>query len=238
MSSQDKSLQCSDCGATFTFTAEEQEFFVAKGFSNEPERCPSCRQASKAERCGYGAYRTLRQMFRQQRGERIRHQHTHVVRSFAESCDGKIEAEFGIRALNQVNVTDQQIPCVVRGEFLGDGFERHLRPDAGNVTQRDANDAGHIRSAGVRPLEHFSKLELPHECFFAELLNVLFLETLAFFFEERFLNLLAHFGDGLEMLVAFVLHKHDEERRRGFNDLAQLAGLQAERGVHKFLSQH
>ncbi|MFC1914617.1 zinc-ribbon domain containing protein [Chloroflexota bacterium] len=27
MSFQDKSLECSDCGATFTFSAEEQEFF-------------------------------------------------------------------------------------------------------------------------------------------------------------------------------------------------------------------
>jgi len=45
MSLQDKSLQCSDCGTTFTFSAEEQEFFASKGYTNEPERCPSCRQA-------------------------------------------------------------------------------------------------------------------------------------------------------------------------------------------------
>ena len=68
MSFQEKSLQCSDCGATFTFTAEEQEFFASKGFTNEPKRCPSCRQARKTERNGsgsgsYGYNRTQRQMF-------------------------------------------------------------------------------------------------------------------------------------------------------------------------------
>jgi len=66
MSFQDKSLQCADCGATFTFSVEEQEFFASKGYTNEPKRCPSCREARKAERygssSGYG-YRPQRQMF-------------------------------------------------------------------------------------------------------------------------------------------------------------------------------
>ena len=31
MSFQDKSIQCSDCGKTFTFSAEDQEFFLTKG---------------------------------------------------------------------------------------------------------------------------------------------------------------------------------------------------------------
>jgi CxxC-x17-CxxC domain-containing protein len=65
LSFEDKTLQCSDCGATFTFSAEEQEFFQSKGYTNEPKRCPACRQARKAERYGssggYG-YRP-RQMF-------------------------------------------------------------------------------------------------------------------------------------------------------------------------------
>jgi CxxC-x17-CxxC domain-containing protein len=52
MAFQDKTLQCSDCGATFTFTAEEQEFYKSKGYTNEPKRCPACRQARKAERYG------------------------------------------------------------------------------------------------------------------------------------------------------------------------------------------
>jgi hypothetical protein len=54
MSFQDKSILCSDCGATFVFSAEEQEFFQSKGFTNEPKRCPSCRRAKKAERSSGG----------------------------------------------------------------------------------------------------------------------------------------------------------------------------------------
>jgi CxxC-x17-CxxC domain-containing protein len=65
MSFQDKSIQCSDCGTTFTFTAEEQELFASRGYTNEPKRCQPCRQARKSERygnSGYG-YRPQRQMF-------------------------------------------------------------------------------------------------------------------------------------------------------------------------------
>ena len=56
MSSQDKSLQCSDCGSAFTFSAEEQDFFQTKGYTNEPKRCPECRQARKTERSGSSNY--------------------------------------------------------------------------------------------------------------------------------------------------------------------------------------
>ncbi|MFC2005254.1 zinc-ribbon domain-containing protein [Chloroflexota bacterium] len=54
MSFEDKSLQCSDCSTTFTFTAGEQEFYQTKGFTNEPKRCPDCRRANKANRSGSG----------------------------------------------------------------------------------------------------------------------------------------------------------------------------------------
>ena len=63
MKFEDKSLQCSDCGATFTFSASEQEFFASKGYTNEPKRCPSCRQARKAERYGNDPNRPRRQMY-------------------------------------------------------------------------------------------------------------------------------------------------------------------------------
>ncbi len=43
----DKTLTCKDCGAQFTFSASEQEFFAEKGFTNEPTRCPSCRAARR-----------------------------------------------------------------------------------------------------------------------------------------------------------------------------------------------
>jgi len=65
MSFQDKSLECSDCGTTFTFSVEEQEFFQSKGYTNEPKRCPECRQARKTERFGNNSYgaRSQRPMF-------------------------------------------------------------------------------------------------------------------------------------------------------------------------------
>ncbi len=68
MSFEDKTLECSECGNSFTFSVEDQEFFQSKGYTNEPKRCPDCRQARKAERYGTGGtgdygYRTQRQMF-------------------------------------------------------------------------------------------------------------------------------------------------------------------------------
>jgi CxxC-x17-CxxC domain-containing protein len=59
----DKNLTCQDCGQSFTFSADDQEFFATKGYS-EPKRCPSCRQARKAERGngGGGGYSSDRQM--------------------------------------------------------------------------------------------------------------------------------------------------------------------------------
>ena len=72
MSFQDKTLECSDCASEFTFSTEEQEFFQSRGYTNEPKRCPECRQARKAERYGNGGnnhgngsygYRSQRQMF-------------------------------------------------------------------------------------------------------------------------------------------------------------------------------
>jgi CxxC-x17-CxxC domain-containing protein len=52
MSFQDKTLTCSDCAKSFTFGAEEQEQFHSRGYTNEPKRCPECRQARKADRSG------------------------------------------------------------------------------------------------------------------------------------------------------------------------------------------
>jgi CxxC-x17-CxxC domain-containing protein len=48
----DKTLTCVDCGADFTFSAEDQEYHASRGFTNEPKRCANCRQARKAERGG------------------------------------------------------------------------------------------------------------------------------------------------------------------------------------------
>ena len=49
---EDRTLTCRDCGASFVFTAGEQEFFAQKGFTNEPSRCPSCRAARKSSQGG------------------------------------------------------------------------------------------------------------------------------------------------------------------------------------------
>lgn len=46
----DKTLTCKDCGSEFVFTEGEQQFYQEKGFQNEPQRCPDCRRARKAQR--------------------------------------------------------------------------------------------------------------------------------------------------------------------------------------------
>lgn len=63
MAFEDKTLQCSDCGATFTFSAGEQELFQQRGYTNEPKRCPACRQARKSDRSGSSSYGAKRQMY-------------------------------------------------------------------------------------------------------------------------------------------------------------------------------
>jgi CxxC-x17-CxxC domain-containing protein len=49
----DRTITCRDCGQAFTFTAGEQAFYQERGFS-EPQRCPSCRAARKAQRTANG----------------------------------------------------------------------------------------------------------------------------------------------------------------------------------------
>ena len=64
MSYEDKTLSCVECSQSFTFSAEDQQFFESKGYTNEPKRCPSCRQARKAERDDSGSsYGPRREMF-------------------------------------------------------------------------------------------------------------------------------------------------------------------------------
>lgn len=47
----DQQVECLDCGQTFTFTAEDQEFYSKKGYST-PKRCSECRAARKAQSGG------------------------------------------------------------------------------------------------------------------------------------------------------------------------------------------
>ena len=53
---QDRTLTCRDCGQQFAFTAGEQEFYQSRGLTNEPGRCPDCRQSRRASRGDSGGY--------------------------------------------------------------------------------------------------------------------------------------------------------------------------------------
>ena len=59
---EDKELVCAECGTTFTFTAGEQEFYASRGLTNEPRRCPVCRQTRKERRYEDGGNRS-REMY-------------------------------------------------------------------------------------------------------------------------------------------------------------------------------
>ena len=63
MSYVDKELTCLDCGSTFTFSAEEQEQFATRGYTNEPKRCSLCRASRKARNGNSSGYTTRRQMY-------------------------------------------------------------------------------------------------------------------------------------------------------------------------------
>jgi len=64
MSYEDKTLTCTDCGKEFVFSAEEQEQFATRGYTNEPKRCPDCRAARKRGPGGSGgSYGQRREMF-------------------------------------------------------------------------------------------------------------------------------------------------------------------------------
>jgi CxxC-x17-CxxC domain-containing protein len=60
----DKTLECQDCGISFTFSEDEQSLFASRGFNNEPKRCMECRMARKQQRNG-GSYdnQQRREMF-------------------------------------------------------------------------------------------------------------------------------------------------------------------------------
>ncbi len=59
MSYEDRMLTCQDCGESFTFSADDQQYHAEKGYENEPKRCPSCRQARRGDR-GSGGYGSSR----------------------------------------------------------------------------------------------------------------------------------------------------------------------------------
>ena len=72
---EDKTLVCRECGTEFVFSASEQEFYEEKGFTNEPGRCPGCRQARK-QRMGINNERPRRNVPCYLRRMRSRHRST------------------------------------------------------------------------------------------------------------------------------------------------------------------
>ena len=52
---EDQQLQCVECGEEFIFSAEDQEFYQQKRYS-EPKRCPTCRANRKVRNAGGGGY--------------------------------------------------------------------------------------------------------------------------------------------------------------------------------------
>ncbi len=66
----DKTLACVECGQSFIFSADDQQYHAEKGYENEPKRCHSCRQQRRDRRGtdgfgggGYGFDRGPREMF-------------------------------------------------------------------------------------------------------------------------------------------------------------------------------
>ena len=62
MTNEDRTLSCNECGQSFIFSADDQAYHSEKGYTNEPKRCPACRQAKRAQRNGDGFDRGGREM--------------------------------------------------------------------------------------------------------------------------------------------------------------------------------
>ena len=54
MDFEDKTIECIDCQAEFIHSAEDQQRYAERGFSNEPKRCRPCREKRKATGGGAG----------------------------------------------------------------------------------------------------------------------------------------------------------------------------------------
>ncbi len=90
MSFTDRTLTCRDCGAQFTFTAGEQEFYASKGFSNDPARCPSCRSSHRAQRSA-GSFSEGRT------GSRLERETRPVYTAVCANCGGEALLPFAPR---------------------------------------------------------------------------------------------------------------------------------------------
>ncbi|MCL4508136.1 MAG: zinc-ribbon domain containing protein [Chloroflexi bacterium] len=48
----DVHLVCRDCQKPFTFSQVERDYYVRRGFTNQPLRCPSCRANRRRKQLG------------------------------------------------------------------------------------------------------------------------------------------------------------------------------------------
>ncbi|HLJ65807.1 MAG TPA: CxxC-x17-CxxC domain-containing protein [Chloroflexota bacterium] len=53
MNYSDRSLTCVQCGSSFNFSADDQEFHASRGYQ-DPKRCPTCRAERRASQGGGG----------------------------------------------------------------------------------------------------------------------------------------------------------------------------------------
>ena len=51
---EDKTIVCSDCNTEFVHSAEDQERYAERGFTNDPKRCRECREKRKQQSRGGG----------------------------------------------------------------------------------------------------------------------------------------------------------------------------------------
>ncbi|MCY4653700.1 MAG: zinc-ribbon domain containing protein [Dehalococcoidia bacterium] len=56
MNYEDRTLSCVECSQPFTFSADDQAYHAERGFTNEPKRCPDCRQTRRAQRNSGGSF--------------------------------------------------------------------------------------------------------------------------------------------------------------------------------------
>ena len=49
---EDKTIVCDDCGAEFIHSAEDQDRYAQRGFTNDPKRCRDCREKRKTSMSG------------------------------------------------------------------------------------------------------------------------------------------------------------------------------------------
>ncbi len=105
MNYQDRTLSCVECGQAFTFSADDQAYHAERGFTNEPKRCPDCRQARRAQRNSGGGF-----------GRSPREMHTVVC----AECGKDATVPFRPRGDRPVYCSDcfrQQRPSVSSGRY-------------------------------------------------------------------------------------------------------------------------